>query len=141
MRDRLIELLKKADKYASGVCTDYDEAQEVCAEYLLAEGVIVPPCKVGDTVYKVCTVNSRIKFGSHWDGKVVESNCDRCGYRNAYCRNIGLQKHEHELMVDVIVEKKVYDLVFLVDIMPYFGKVWFTTKEEAEKALAERRGE
>jgi hypothetical protein len=47
MRDRLIELLKKADEYASGVCTDYDEAQEVCAEYLLAEGVIVPPMKLG----------------------------------------------------------------------------------------------
>ena len=51
MRDRLIELLKKADEYASGVCTDYDEAQEVCADYLLAEGVIVPPCKVGQTVF------------------------------------------------------------------------------------------
>lgn len=42
MRDRLIELLKKADKYASGICTDYDEAQAVCAEYLIREGVIVP---------------------------------------------------------------------------------------------------
>ena len=35
MRDRLIELLKKADEYASGVCTDYDEAQEVCADTFL----------------------------------------------------------------------------------------------------------
>ena len=47
MRDRLIELLKQADKYASGVCTDYDEAQEVCADFLLAEGIIVPKKIVG----------------------------------------------------------------------------------------------
>lgn len=51
MRDRLIQLLKKADKYASGICTDYDEAQAVCAEYLISEGVIVPPCKRGDKIY------------------------------------------------------------------------------------------
>ena len=43
-------------------------------------------------------------------------------------------------MIDVIVEKKVYSLVFLVEIMPYFGTIWFTTKEEAEKALAKMKG-
>ena len=47
MRDRLIELI--ADKWLSGV---YD-----MADHLLANGVIVPPCKVGDTVYRVYTRN------------------------------------------------------------------------------------
>ena len=136
-REKLIELIHTSTSlYMED--DDYDNADEYIADRLLANGVIVPPCKVGDKVYKVCTVNSRIKFGSLWDGKVVESNCDRCGYRNAYCYNIGIQKHEHELMVDVIVEKKVYSLVFLAEIIPYFGTVWFTSKEEAEKALKER---
>ena len=46
MRDRLIELL----------CGHYmnttSDAEEV-ADYLLENGVIVPPCKVGDTVYRI----------------------------------------------------------------------------------------
>lgn len=44
MRDRLIELLNDAtDK--EGIYLDK------VADYLLANGVIVPPCKAGDTVY------------------------------------------------------------------------------------------
>ena len=50
MRDRLIEILTKS----------FDEQYEkrrliipqYTADYLLANGVIVPPCKVGDTVYE-----------------------------------------------------------------------------------------
>ena len=41
MRDRLIELLKEQPSRYS----------EDIADYLLENGVIVPPCKVGDTVY------------------------------------------------------------------------------------------
>ena len=107
MRDRLIELLKRADKYASGVCTDYDEAQEVCADFLLAEGVIVPPCKVGDTVWiageyrGVYSATVRTFFFSHCDVEMIRTTkCD----------------------------------------IPFsdFGKTVFLTREEAEKALAER---
>lgn len=39
MRERLVELLAKGMDYTN------------LADYLLANGVIVPPCKVGDTVY------------------------------------------------------------------------------------------
>jgi hypothetical protein len=55
MRDRLIELLKKADKNASdkGI-TDYDDAIADNADYLLANGVIVPPMKLGRTCFKPC---------------------------------------------------------------------------------------
>ena len=45
-RDRLIELLKKADSSTWG------QTYESYADYLLANGVIVPPCKVGDKVYQ-----------------------------------------------------------------------------------------
>ena len=45
MRDRLIKLLNTD----MGGC-DGDYAEEL-ADYLIANGVIVPPCKVGDTVF------------------------------------------------------------------------------------------
>ena len=60
MRDRLIELITNADtydSYACKLCTD-DDSCELCyakklADHLLANGVIVPPCKVGNTVYEI----------------------------------------------------------------------------------------
>jgi hypothetical protein len=47
MRDRLIELIG----YNGSVLTRNDF--EDLADYLLENGVIVPPCKVGDVVYGV----------------------------------------------------------------------------------------
>ena len=55
MRDRLIELLnKKYDHFCDqcGVNKDSHYTENL-ADYLLANGVIVPPCKVGDTVYEI----------------------------------------------------------------------------------------
>ena len=55
-RDRLIELIlqgeNEADKKGIANCQMYNlEKAKILADYLLANGVIVPPCKVGDTVY------------------------------------------------------------------------------------------
>jgi hypothetical protein len=47
MRDRLVELIQNS---VNGCAKHW---AEVIADYLLANGVIVPPCKVGDTVYQV----------------------------------------------------------------------------------------
>ena len=55
MRERLIELLRDTFNYTKGVCIDFDEAVEINADYLLENGVIVPPCKVGDVVYRIYT--------------------------------------------------------------------------------------
>ena len=59
MRDRLIELITQgdktfADKYTGKVMSHIDELYGFIADYLLANGVIVPPCKVGDMVYEIC---------------------------------------------------------------------------------------
>lgn len=54
-RERLIELLKH--EFGTKV-------SEITADYLLANGVIVPPCKVGDTVYWI--ENDNIKSGIAW---------------------------------------------------------------------------
>lgn len=47
MKLRLIQLLDEVARIKD--CPD----SEQIAEYLLANGVLVPPCKVGDTVYAV----------------------------------------------------------------------------------------
>lgn len=66
MRDRLIELIINAPKLdcikggrANG--KTYQTVQNI-ADYLLANGVIVPPCNVGDMVYYV-------SFGNVYKGK------------------------------------------------------------------------
>ena len=47
MRDRLIELLDKAKNKFDNLLFE----KELIADHLLANGVIVPPCMVGDIVY------------------------------------------------------------------------------------------
>ena len=46
MREKLIEMIQ----HSVGGCARY--WAEIIADGLLANGVIVPPCKVGDTVYQ-----------------------------------------------------------------------------------------
>ena len=53
-RERLVELLKLADENAQmKLITGYSEVIEDNADYLLENGVIVPPCKVGEDIYNV----------------------------------------------------------------------------------------
>lgn len=135
-RERLVELIRAGiNKHESTIENYVFPIWDYLADYLLANGVIVPPCKVGDKMYKLCSVNSSIKFGDMWDGRPVETNCDRCGYRNCSCYNIGLRERDNEWFIDVIEEKTINSLEFLVKIMPYVGTIWFNSKEEAEKAL------
>ena len=62
-RDRLIELIVYADtddSYECKLCTKDDVSCRECgasklADHLLANGVIVPPCKVGDYIWLVFT--------------------------------------------------------------------------------------
>lgn len=60
-REKLIELLKKADENASKkLIMDYDDAIADNADYLLANGVIVPSFKVGDKVYRIANDSKTI---------------------------------------------------------------------------------
>lgn len=85
MRDRLIELIVDAE---NEICqekpyfTDTERIDRV-ASHLLANGVIVPPCKVGQTIYYIHEGVDRVyegeatsfvyvsdtnSFGIHYDG-------------------------------------------------------------------------
>lgn len=89
MRDRLIELIKQAEKQEclNAVCGDIDflidspKGAEFIADYLLANGVIVPPCKVGDIVYQVDTLFEEVMIT---ELKVVELTIDNKGIRTLY---------------------------------------------------------
>ena len=49
-RDRLMDLLASANLQCFGRA---DSWKEIMAEYLLANGVIIPPCKVGEWIWYV----------------------------------------------------------------------------------------
>lgn len=109
MRDRLIELLSKPIFPKIGV-----DPAEVVADYLLDNGVIVPPCKVGDRVW----------FDT-WK-------------RNGTV-NVGIQPHSVDSIIVVLMcDEKSHVLTEIRDYQ--IGKSVFLTKEEAEKALKEREG-
>ena len=86
MRDRLIELLNEADnKFGcfNAFCTERatEEAKNELLDYLLKNGVVVPPCKVGDTVYQVDTLFEEIIIA---ELKVIELTIDNKGIKTLY---------------------------------------------------------
>ena len=122
-RERLIELIKAAktkesfDTIFADVDTliDMPHGEEYLADYLLANGVIVPPCKVGDMVYDICTIfdESTLKPKTVIKPRIID-----------FVSKVGFIIESKGL---VISEKK-------------FGNTLFLTKEEAEQKLKEREG-
>lgn len=111
MKERLIELLDKVHRTHLG--KEYFERLGTIADYLLSNGVIVPPCKVGDTVYRT--------RGNYCGVKIHEGVVDQISiYKDGVIRFWVLG----------------HPLGFACDDI---GQTVFLTKEEAEKALAERR--
>ena len=106
MRERLIELMYEAnEKFAECDCTD-EEAVEMLADHLLANGVIVLPCKVGDTVY-VIDKGTQV----WWKGKTIAFY-----YTNPSDMQFAVAFEDGEVAI-------------------YDSDCVFTTREEAEKAL------
>ena len=116
-RDRLIELIIKWH--------ENPEPFEYLADYLLANGVIVPPCKVGDTVYSFCDVFGAMLPYVIQDFKIGFMGKDRPNYWY-------WEATSHATETDELLDEIDFDLD---DI----GKTVFLTKEEAEAEL-EKRG-
>ncbi len=116
MKERLIELIKSSSQY---VCEDAYLVERI-ADHLLANGVIVLPCAVGDTVYwvtKSCDENGREESAIH-EGTIISFSLQNDGLWFYCCYRDGLTFwHKIE----------------------YFGKTVFLTKEAAEKALKEKQ--
>ena len=113
-REKLVELIRNAKKNTKGANCDL-ERDMLFADYLLENGVIVPPCKVGDKFYYLgqFAVNGELKNNFEVFEEVVDS----------------IEEFETDLII--------YDrrgISFGADCI-------FRTKEEAEKALAEKESD
>lgn len=108
------------------------ELETICKAYKDGRAVVMP-CKVGDTVYKLCPVNLDIPFGSMWDGRIVSKNCHRCPYANCACGDIILGLTSITV-IENISESWIYKY------REYFGKTVFLTLDEAQAKLNEMDG-
>ena len=126
-RDRLIELIVNADthdSYECRLCTKKDVSCIRCdaekfADHLLANGVIVPPCKVGDWVWYVR------------DGKINKAKIEESIY--------SASKHGYfseDWRFHAYNFSKKEEITFWLDDI---GKTVFLTKEEAEAELKKER--
>jgi hypothetical protein len=125
MRDRLIELIKKGN---GGY---HFNSLELIADHLLAEGVIVPPCKVGDVVY-----------APHWHwGTYIKGDIMPYQITNITITQNKKGEWTKKYRAMEIKNGKTIDwqLNFEFDEL---GKTLFLTREEAEKArdIAENGG-
>lgn len=112
MRDRLIELLRDTFNYTKGVCIDFDEAVEINADHLLANGVVVPPCYIGQDIWHIT---------KHYDGR-VEIGKGKISMLQ--------QKADKSWKVRITVKSVVWDFT-----PSEIGTRYFLTREEAEQAL------
>lgn len=123
MCDRLIELIEQYTENITSRDLHKADFDEKFADYLLANGVIVPPCKVGDTVYiqngKIGTVTS---IHQNLIGKEVGRWVVTAWFENYY----GDTKIEG-------FECGSNKTFYFAD----FGKTVFLTRDEAEAALKE----
>lgn len=115
-KERLVDLFRSSP----GVFVDGAEMEYAVADYLLQNGVIVPPCKVGDTVYKIgytpCTKYGDYPYSSLCDGCMTP--CD-----------------SHRTIVTYVAPTNAWIVSEFIDNVE---RHYFTTREEAEQALKER---
>ena len=162
MRDRLIELIKKGiDKHESTIENYVHPEWEFVADYLLENGVIVPPCKVGDTVYKIvkfCETNTGYKefyrptkeFEEdcpYLEPQSWSDDCDRCKAVDDYdegcfCTlNLKIYCDTCKSRLAIQKEKFTYGMMTRVFNTPMFDEntsdedILYLTREEAEAKL------
>ena len=125
MRERLKELLKNAPRNASMFFDQY-------ADYLLANGIIVPPCKVGDKLYAIS------------ESRIAECTCDEINIHNEVticaefqcdydCKGYPFNAWKQDFHTGEYSCDGEYGSWFFS--LKDFGKTVFLTKEEAETAL------
>ena len=104
MRDRLIELLDWNFGWIEA------EASEV-ADYLLENGVIVPPCKIGDKVYMLVTRKTH-SFEFEEGKRMLRVDNQHTFIKQTHLTKLNFFK-----------------------VLDDFGKTVFLTRGEAERAL------
>ena len=125
MRDRLIEILLDGVTFTDEYKFPARKQAEYVADRLLANGVIVPPCKVGDTVY----------MPWQWGGTD--------GIAILTIERISITEARPTVRTDFYSDDYAYFDKYNCGVFSFddFGKTVFLTREEAEKALARMKGE
>lgn len=119
-REMLIGLLEKAKEKAMYTVGSLNNGFGAWfADYLLANGVIVPPCKVGDTVYLPWMYGGQKGIALCSAERIVVRG------EKSYVET-SLSSDD-----DGFLEEYNYGEFYFTD----FGKTVFTSREEAEKAL------
>ena len=130
MRDRLIELMHKqfTELYKDG---DWNFVEMIggVADYLLENGVIVPPCEVGDVVY----VNPKT-----WGG-ISFVNYDNLFIHSKYfliAEVVSVIKTRKQNLIKLkVYNRTTYTPEYRRYPVSSIGKTVFLTREEAEQAL------
>ena len=122
MRDRLVELIYEArkewDVYFNDCLlkgeTRTKDLTGFIADHLIENGVIVPPCKVGDTLYRV-----------------VDMSHTAC---NSFVDDFPIKVEPYSIIYE--------NMMGHYASIPFeqFGKTIFLTKDQAEQKLKEMRG-
>ena len=129
MRDRLVDLIAIYDEqYDCDTCMNVNKGggcgNKCLADYLIANGVIVPPCKAWQTVYCIVFKPVGCKFS-------VEKG---------FVREIYITKDNARVNI-VDCELTRYANLNITVYLEDFGKTVFLTKEQAEQKLKEMRVE
>ena len=126
MRERLIKLLENGfftKPVYEVLCTNKRKACDFLADYLLENGVIVPPVSLGDKIYEIISPKD-----TYFITATVCAVHIADGSRNSCQR-----KRESYIVAECPGTKYVHKYP-----ISKFGKTVFLTREEAEKALKER---
>ena len=141
MRDRLIELISKSDEECKHTkdcknCSGYGKGS-MCmnyhiADYLLANGVIVPPVKVGDEVWMIDKV---------FDSKKRQHKTEVCEFVvrsisvSCNSKNVWIKKFRICQVKDGKIISHQHNISFAE-----IGKTVFLSREKAEAKLKEGKG-
>lgn len=123
MKERLVELIRE------GIRTYHTDSKQylrdTIADYLLDNGVIVPPCKVGDVVYVIEPCNCYNNY----------SEFDKCHHRRTkatkWIEMVRVPTKHHTKCL------KLFERPFKIEYFNKIGKTVFLTREEAEAKLKE----
>ena len=114
MRDRLIELISEVHKKEFN--REFMFIAEHIADYLLENGVVVPPCKVGDILYET---------KPDFSGRLKQP---------LSLKVVGFEMINNMVFIEVEYETITSAGWYSVNV-ERLGKTVFLTREEAEKAL------
>lgn len=127
MRDRLVELLQEYTDNNNGGGNNHGRA-----DHLIENGVIFPPCKIGDTVYEV------IAYKNKANNNRIDGHIRPCIVKSIHLSDAHSKKDEPYITLGAGGSYLHGSYIKRVPIEE-FGKSVFPNEEQAEQKLKEMR--